>query len=280
MVIEIVFLSTELDILDLRLNSLDDLIDKVIIVEYPFNHSRKPCTMYYNENKERFKKFHHKIIHVIDDNQYMEKDYPRGSSGLGLMWNRRGSSIIMDALSFCKDDDFIFGFDGDAILNRETLLNFDLTKPTTLAMKWCMYWFNWYSITSVYDWSVAAPFHILKSVGRLSSLVGYQPPPDVKINYVSNAGWHFSKCGGVEKLIENIKGYPHQEFKDNPALIDPIQVQARINNGWAWNDYTNGKNGVIPNMKLDPYDPKDYPDYLNEHPEIFSKYFKGGMILD
>ena len=55
----------ELDLLDIRLNVLDPYVDCFIISEATktFQGGDKP--LWYDENKDRFKKFHHKIIHNI-----------------------------------------------------------------------------------------------------------------------------------------------------------------------------------------------------------------------
>ena len=55
----------ELDLLELKLETLNDVVDYFVISESTYTHSGKPKNLFYNENKERFKKFHHKIIHQI-----------------------------------------------------------------------------------------------------------------------------------------------------------------------------------------------------------------------
>jgi beta-1,4-mannosyl-glycoprotein beta-1,4-N-acetylglucosaminyltransferase len=57
--------NNELDILEIRLNELIDVIDFHIIVESKYNQVGNKKELYYQQNKKRFKKFHHKIIHII-----------------------------------------------------------------------------------------------------------------------------------------------------------------------------------------------------------------------
>ena len=45
----------ELDLLEIRLNSLVSYVKRFILCECPFTHSGKPKHLYFNENKERFK---------------------------------------------------------------------------------------------------------------------------------------------------------------------------------------------------------------------------------
>ena len=58
----------ELDLLDIRLNTLDPYVDHFIISECDHSFSGNSKPFYYEENKERFKKFHSKIIHVKHHN--------------------------------------------------------------------------------------------------------------------------------------------------------------------------------------------------------------------
>ena len=57
----------ELDLLKYRLNILDDVVDYFVLVESTHTHIGKEKPLFYNENKNMFEKFNHKIIHVIVD---------------------------------------------------------------------------------------------------------------------------------------------------------------------------------------------------------------------
>ena len=53
----------ELDLLEIRLNELDEVVDIFVIVEFNRTFSNIPKSYYYDDNKNRFKKFHKKIRH-------------------------------------------------------------------------------------------------------------------------------------------------------------------------------------------------------------------------
>jgi beta-1,4-mannosyl-glycoprotein beta-1,4-N-acetylglucosaminyltransferase len=55
----------ELNILDIRLNLLNEHVDYFILVESSVTHTYKKKPLYYYENKEKFKKFEDKIIHLV-----------------------------------------------------------------------------------------------------------------------------------------------------------------------------------------------------------------------
>jgi beta-1,4-mannosyl-glycoprotein beta-1,4-N-acetylglucosaminyltransferase len=53
----------ELDLLELRLNTLDSHVDHFLIVESAITFQGEQKEFYYEKNKARFKKYEHKIIH-------------------------------------------------------------------------------------------------------------------------------------------------------------------------------------------------------------------------
>ena len=57
----------ELDMLEYRLNVLNDVVDLFILVEATHTFVGNSKQLYYQENKERYQKFHNKIIHIIVD---------------------------------------------------------------------------------------------------------------------------------------------------------------------------------------------------------------------
>jgi hypothetical protein len=55
----------ELEILELRLETLDPVVDKFVICEATTTHSGKPKPLLLQENAHRFEKWAHKIKHVV-----------------------------------------------------------------------------------------------------------------------------------------------------------------------------------------------------------------------
>jgi len=81
----------ELDILDIRLNTLDQEVDYFVLVESTRTFTGQPKELVYQQNKERFARFHDKIIHVIDDEMpaqvdstYVREAHQRSAIGQGL----------------------------------------------------------------------------------------------------------------------------------------------------------------------------------------------------
>ena len=65
MIYDCFIFTNELELLEIRLNELYQIIDKFLIIEATKSHQGKEKPLYYEENKQRFKKFHNKIIHIV-----------------------------------------------------------------------------------------------------------------------------------------------------------------------------------------------------------------------
>jgi len=55
----------ELDLLELRLNILNDVVDYFVLTESPFTVSGNEKPLYYQDNKDRFGKFNDKMFIIL-----------------------------------------------------------------------------------------------------------------------------------------------------------------------------------------------------------------------
>ena len=65
MIVDCFMFYNELDILELRLEVLDEYVDRFVIVESELNHSGGPKELFFYKNQERFAKWLHKIELVV-----------------------------------------------------------------------------------------------------------------------------------------------------------------------------------------------------------------------
>ena len=106
----------ELDLLEIRLNVLNKYVDKFVIIEATRTHSGLEKPLYYLQNKNRYKLFWDKIIHIVVDT------FP---SKFNTRWelenyHRNGAT---EYIQQCSDDDIILLCDVDEIINPECLKN-------------------------------------------------------------------------------------------------------------------------------------------------------------
>jgi beta-1,4-mannosyl-glycoprotein beta-1,4-N-acetylglucosaminyltransferase len=62
-VLDAVLMSNELDLLEVRLNELDSVVDYFLIIESNATFTGLPKETFFANNKERFAKFEHKIVY-------------------------------------------------------------------------------------------------------------------------------------------------------------------------------------------------------------------------
>jgi beta-1,4-mannosyl-glycoprotein beta-1,4-N-acetylglucosaminyltransferase len=124
----------ELDLLEIRLNILDNYVDQFVLVEAKETFNGKPKPLFYEQNKDRYTKWNHKIKHyVVEDfpnnRIILEKALASPNTGNKEHWWVREfyqKESLINALTDCSDDDLIFISDVDEIWNPD--INFKITK--------------------------------------------------------------------------------------------------------------------------------------------------------
>jgi len=226
----------ELDLLEIRLNTLDPLVDFFIISESTRTHSGLEKPLYYFENKARFKQFEHKIIHqVIDDTpddytnllESIAKDelhrlvikkvnggdwWPRDVPSYGR--DTYEKECLLRAMANCRPEDIIMFSDADEIPNPEIVdlivKNFNPEQIYNLKQKMYFYYFN---ILKEDDW-VGNTILSFEKFRKLSAC-------ELRVRrrgiMVEEGGWHFSFMGGADRIRQKIESYGEQSL--NTALI-------------------------------------------------------------
>ena len=104
----------ELDILKLRMEIMDPFVDKFVIEEAAYTFSSEPKPLYFHENREMFKKWEHKIIHIVVE------DCPLGIEPHDM--DHFQKDHLLKGLEQCREDDICIFSDVDEIPNTDTLL--------------------------------------------------------------------------------------------------------------------------------------------------------------
>lgn len=178
------------------------------------------------------------------------------------------------AFAGCSPDDFIIVDDPDVILKKSTLEQIKAENHESYNIGFVNDWYFYYMdflctrLKYTFGWG-----SLFKHIDFSNGAPVARPRP---IQYIENAGYHFGKLGGVDKIIQNIKGYPHREC-DIPYLTDRNVMLEKMEKGYGWDSVPGGPYFQQVVMKHVPYAPENYPAYINEHPEIYAQYFRGGM---
>lgn len=235
----------ELDLLEIRLNELDEVVDYFVLVEAnrTFQNNHKPY--YFDENKERFSQFLPKIIHIKLDKYPLFIPIFNPFTPWKLEIYQRNS--ILQGLKNCEKEDIILISDVDEIpkasLIKETISN-GINQIYGLKMSMFLYYFNnqliydagtLLSIDEAKDgiWHCSAllPFKLLKKKPqkiRKTIMRTIRRKEVYKI--LPDAGWHFTYIGGVQKIIEKLEAFSHSEF-NNEEFKNKEKIEQQLKSG-------------------------------------------------
>ena len=222
----IIFLN-ELDLLEMRLNILNDVVDYFVVTESPFTVSGNEKPLYYAENKDRFGKFNDKIIHHIteeipnDFHHMLEKTKfhaaykENATNGIPLInvpihfqravYNRNNSAFGI-AKGNPKPEDLIITSDADEIIDPRVLKNLDWFDPNNFYVAMGPAYYFKLNFKYQDDWRgpVICNWFKLNDTTVDSLRQNYR-----NAHCIEDAAWHFSFLGDIEKFKYKIKSYEH-----------------------------------------------------------------------
>ncbi len=263
----------EIEILLLRMHILEDVVDRFVISESTVTFSGDPKPLYFEENRERFREFEDRIIHVVVD------DTPMDTDAFGRDHHQK--CAVMRGLKDCRPDDIILFSDVDEIPNPEMLKKLlpqvEHGKIYMPAQRLFYCYLNLEDVSGEHlsvtgDFEDADPKQWLGTkICRYDLLETYtteqlrdagQRAIGVR---VPDGGWHFSYMGGApgstveERVRYKLKSAAHQEYASRKTLL---QVGARLRN----KEDIFGRGGKMTVVRVDD----TYPKYLRDHLDEYS----------
>jgi beta-1,4-mannosyl-glycoprotein beta-1,4-N-acetylglucosaminyltransferase len=237
----------ELDLLEIRLETLNPYVDYFVISECDSTFSGVDKPYVFEKHKDKFAKFADKIIHVKNHNSkeyvnlsntYTGKKYDiynkiieihndhKPEYGHGQPhWCRDyiHREYIKLGMSDCLDDDIVMFSDLDEIPNPEVLKNIrnlDMNKQYCLLQDNNNYYVN--NIAST-NWrgNIICKYSHLKDKS-LNMMRHLSRQDELNFVFIENAGWHLSFMGPPERIKIKLKSYSHQEF-NNSFYINNIE---------------------------------------------------------
>jgi beta-1,4-mannosyl-glycoprotein beta-1,4-N-acetylglucosaminyltransferase len=251
----------ELDMLEYRLNVLNDVVDYFVLVEANHTFVGRPKPLFYNDNKHLFEKFNQKIIHIVCDLPFSSEtiDISKNQQWVNEKHNR---SCIKDGLKQISidDRDLIIIADVDEIPDPNTLRilrNLDTTNKI-MALEQDFYYYNlnskrhekWYFSKII---SYDKYRYLNKSCDEIRNSF---------TEIIPKGGWHFSYFGDTNFIKNKIENFAHQEYNSS-EFTELATIEERINNCV---DLFNrgGNNGMYKISAIDN-------DYL---PPLYDKFVK------
>lgn len=249
----------ELELLELRLESLWDVVDCFVIVEADKTHANIPKPLNFAEHIRDFEKYLSKIHYVADRSVVPYK----GVGDWAIENNQRNN--IIKGLDDAAPDNLIMISDADEIpdpaiirtirdsftdINKRvdlvafydtsaytphklipfhcgmSIAKFLDLSPVGCQQKFHSYYFNWICRDLPWSGTVIGKFKYMKSPQAFRHSREVLPR-------ILNGGWHFSNMGGVNKLIEKMAAAVEcvELSAADKKYLDPTFVAEAMANG-------------------------------------------------
>jgi beta-1,4-mannosyl-glycoprotein beta-1,4-N-acetylglucosaminyltransferase len=239
----------ELDMLEFRLNELDNVVDFFVLVEC----TNKDKELYFENNKSRFSKFLHKIIHII-----VKDNIPQTSNAWDIEhYQRRCIDRGIRQLELTPDDIIIIS-DLDEIPDSNTLqdLKFNRLINGIYSLRMDLYYYN-----------LRCKYNTTWEYSKVLNYGSYNGDPqaircgsNLKGN-IENGGWHFSYFGNVEFIKNKIRSFAHQDV-NNSYVLNDARITKQIQNSCDLFERNEYKPQYI-DIKSNTYLPKKYKEFLH-----------------
>jgi len=243
----------ELELLELRLNVLNDIVDHFVLVEADMTFSNHKREFLFEEKFNWFKDHLNKIIYV------KVEDMPDSTNPWDLEYYQR--NCIMRGLKKAQPEDLVLISDIDEIPDPEaikalfrgrgTIVNLlpfrnpikivkrildfssslcrpyhgiEILEKTPVCFKQRLFYY-FLNCQSPLSWNgtVILKAKNLESPQKLRDQLKVLPR-------LLNGGWHFSYLGGVEKIMDKINSYSHTEL-NTPQINTKNFIEKKIENG-------------------------------------------------
>lgn len=263
----------EFDLLELRLQILNDVVDVFVLCEDNYTHTGKEKGYLFEQNIQ----FKEKIKPFLDKIQYV-KVSSKDINGENNAWNKEyfhRASCLPDPNTIA-DDDIICISDLDEIPNPKVFEKFktqeiSFSSPEqvfALKMNFSYYFFNCRFQHEEYDLdflknSRLALYKYVKTLPLKAHELRTKHKQECTI--ISEGGWHFSYLASAEEISNKIKSFSHQEF-NNSSFSNISNIRYKMDNGLDLFD----REFKWKFEKLN----ETYPEYLLKNQDKYSKYIK------
>ncbi len=268
MIYDIFTYNGEADILEIRLNILNDYVDQFIIVEAPTTFSGKLKPLYYEQQKARFNKFANKIRYFVIKENYNDEERTQANTSPNTAgashWKHEflQKESIKKALTDIKDDDIVFIGDCDEIWNPEAFKNsltdykdeLSLNEVMKLRLEVYTYYLNNRSSEDFYG-SIVGRYKFIKNECLNHLRVN---APKSKMFF----GWHFTSMGGLEALRRKLGDSYTTNSYWSPVIQESLEDNFYNNRDFLGRGFTYTT------------DESELPQYLLDNKEKYSHLWK------
>lgn len=267
----------ELDLLEIRLNTLAPVVDRFVIAEATRTYRGQPKELLFKKNRDRFTAFADKITYVVVDDLLPEEEISKDAFNLAWVNENRQRNALARGLKDLRDDDVILVSDLDEIPRPEKIAEAVRLARQGEVVRFVLdvfvYYANfkdyrtprWLLGTVALSWKsflagealsrVACDRYTVASecAGRCIQKVRFVMPT----RRIAHGGWHMTYLGGAEAIKRKLRSFSHAEAAALESKVDERLKAGLDVLGGRRNDF-----GV-------PLD-DTFPTYLVENQEKFA----------
>jgi len=260
-------------LLELRLETLWNKVDYFVICESVLTISGHSKPLYFDINK--FSKYKDKIRHLVVE----EYPFETSNAWRNERWQR---DYLIKGLFDAQPNDLVILSDVDEIPRPEAIDFYDPKRWKRGDFQQFMYAYylnNRWELQSgpaIWVGTKMTTYHHLVtfyggSMEQLRSTKFKGVLRGIRRSFfnkfstqtIKNGGWHFTWMAGVEKIIQKLESFAHQEF-NQPQYKNPDKIKELI---------LSGRDVLFPDRCYEIQDlDSQFPEYLRTHPEIFDSY--------
>ena len=222
----------ELELLKIRLYELYYIVDHIILVEATMTHSGNPKPLFYSENKDMFKEYNDKIIHLVTDfipkHDFVEniKKYlkPNTVDWYREHYQRECIQLALNNMNL-NDDDIIILTDIDEIPNRILIQyiknDYKLQDNLIYIIEMKIYYYN-IELTVDNKWFHGKIFNY--KTYKNNNLLTYMRLICSDLPVCYNGGWHLSYFGNINFIKNKVESFAEsQEYSLEGKYINYIK---------------------------------------------------------
>jgi beta-1,4-mannosyl-glycoprotein beta-1,4-N-acetylglucosaminyltransferase len=217
MIVDCFIFFDELDLLELRLKTLGEVVDRFVLCESPYTFRGNPKPLHFAESGKRFASWQHKIVALVCPQM------PCGNAWENEV-NQR--DFLSQALADCRDDDLILLSDVDEIPDPQLVARRPTAKLVLGHRQRVSRGYVNHVATNA-TWIGTRAF-VAGSLFRLGRFQVIRSLPAEELEIVEG-GWHFSYLGGAEAVRRKLMSYAHTEY-DLPYFTDLRRIQTQFEN--------------------------------------------------
>lgn len=208
----------ELDMLELRFNILDPVVDYFVVCEAEETHSGQRKPLNFIANYDRFYQWRNKIIYLNAGTL---------SNGQRNSWQRENyhRACIAAGLNNAQSQDIVIVADCDEIPNPDVIGNLADSSIQAAQLELDFHYYNFnhrvregWAIGAYRAWIQPAP-------NKIRTCSGHNP------HKILNAGWHLSYFLTPEKVIEKVDAFMHHADVAADMPRDTQWIADRMANG-------------------------------------------------